>query len=219
VGNISGRSVSLQFPRPSGGGSFPNITFANSDKHERYLDYFDAQGIKVWLQVEPAFADLPTVIDLVMNRYKHHPSVLGFGVDVEWFRPRGADLNAPVTDALAQQWETRVKAHGQKYTLFLKHFDQSSMPTNYRGQIVFVDDSQFFPNVDAFIAEMKGWADRYHPNTVLYQIGYPGDEHWWRNEPAPIPRTLGTKLATVTRQDFGVAWVDFTLRRVAPTTC
>jgi hypothetical protein len=93
------------------------------------------------------------------------------------------------------------------------------MPTNYRGQVVFVDDSQFFPNVDAFVAEMKGWADRYHPNTVLYQIGYPGDEGWWRNEPAPIPRTLGTKLATVTRQDFGVAWVDFTLRRVTPTTC
>jgi hypothetical protein len=219
VGNISGRGVGLQFPRPAGGGNYPNISFAGSDKHEKYLDYFDAQGIKVWLQVEPAFANMHTVIDLVMNRYKHHPSVVGFGVDVEWYNPRGPDLNDPVTDALAQSWETRVKSHGANYTLFLKHFDQSSMPPTYRGQIVFVDDSQYFDNITGFIAEMKAWADRYYPNTVLYQIGYASDKHWWDKEAKPIPKTMGTKLASVTRQDFGVAWVDFTLRSVTPTTC
>lgn len=220
VGNLSGSGVSLQFPHPGDGRNYGSrIQFAGADKHERFLDYFDAQGVKVWLQVEPGFADLPTLVDLVLNRYKHHPSVLGFGVDVEWFNPRGADLNDPVTDALAQRWEARVKAQNSRFTLFLKHFDQSSMPPNYRGGIVFVDDSQFFDTTAGFIAEMKAWADRYYPNPVLYQIGYAPDKKWWSKEAAPIPKTMGAKLAAVTRQPFGTAWVDFTLRDVLPTTC
>ena len=173
----------------------------------------------MWLQVESGFADMPTVIDLVLRRYGHHPSVIGFGVDVEWFNPRGADLNDPVTDGLARAWETRVKSHDPAYTLFLKHFDQSSMPPTYRGQIVFVDDSQQFTAAEPFIAEMKAWADRYHPNPVLYQIGYASDRPWWSREPAPAPVSLANRLRAVTRQPFGIAWVDFTLREVAPTTC
>jgi len=220
VGTISNNGVNLEFPRPNDGVNYGSrIRFAGSDKHERFLDEFDARGIKVWLQVESGFANMPTLIDLVMKRYRHHPSVLGFGVDVEWFNPRGADLNDPVTDALAEQWETRLKSYGQQYTLFLKHFDQSSMPPNYRGQLVFVDDSQELGSVGNFLAEMKAWADRYYPNTVLYQIGYATDRPWWSREARPVPKTLATKLAGVTRQNFGIAWVDFTLREVAPTTC
>jgi len=220
VGNLSGNGVGLQFPHPGDGRNYGSrIKFSGSDKHERFLDYFDDHGIKVWLQVESGFADMPTLVDLVLKRYKHHPSVLGFGVDVEWFNPRGPDLNDPVTDSLAQTWENRVKSHGANYTLFLKHFDQSSMPPNYRGQIVFVDDSQYFDTTEGFLAEMKAWADRYYPNTVLYQIGYAPDKKWWSKEAKPIPKTMGTKLASVTRQDFGVAWVDFTLKDVLPTTC
>jgi hypothetical protein len=219
VGHLSGNGVQLEFPKPAGGGNYPNVKFSSSDKHESYLKYFDAQGIKVWLQVESGFADMSTLIDLVLKRYGHHPSVVGFGVDVEWFNPRGADLNDPVTDAIAQQWDTRVRAYNPAYTLFIKHFDQSSMPPDYRGKIVFVDDSQEFPNSAAFIAEMKAWADRYYPNPVMYQIGYGADRAWWSREAKPVPKSLGEKLRSVTRQPFGVAWVDFTLRDVAPTTC
>jgi hypothetical protein len=219
VGHLSGDGVQLEFPKPKGNKKYPHVSFAGSDKHESYLDYFDTHGIKVWLQVESGFADMATLVDLVLNRYGHHPSVIGFGVDVEWFNPRGADLNDPVTDAIAQSWETRVRSHNPRYTLFLKHFDQSSMPPTYRGQIVFVDDSQGFPSEDAFIAEMKAWADRYYPNPVLYQLGYGTDKAWWNKDAKPVPKALGAKLRSVTRQSWGIAWVDFTLRDVLPTSC
>ncbi|MFD9736418.1 fibronectin type III domain-containing protein [Umezawaea sp. NPDC059074] len=220
VGNIENDGVSLQFPRPNDGKDYGSrIAFASTDKHEAYLKYFDTHGVKVWLQVEPGFADMATVIDLVLKRYAHHPSVVGFGVDVEWYNPPGPDLNDPVTDALAEKWEKKVKSVKSSYTLFLKHFDQSSMPPTYRGGIVFVDDSQFFDSTTGFLAEMKAWADRYYPNPVMYQIGYQPDKKWWNLEAKPVPKTLGTKLASVTRQDFGVVWVDFTLRDVFPTTC
>jgi hypothetical protein len=219
VGHLSGNGVQLEFPKPKGAKKIPHVTFSGTDKHESYLDYFDTHGVKVWLQVESGFADMGTLIDLVLKRYGHHPSVLGFGVDVEWFNPRGADLNDPVTDALAQAWESRVKSHSPRYTLFLKHFDQSSMPPSYRGQIVFVDDSQGFPDAAAFLAEMKAWADRYHPNPVLYQLGYGTDKGWWNREAKPVPKSLATKLQSVTRQPWGIVWVDFTLRDVLPTSC
>ena len=178
----------LEFPRPNDGKNYGSrIRFSGSDKHERFLDYFDSRGIKVWLQVESGFADIPTLVDLVLKRYRHHPSVAGFGVDVEWFNPRGADLNDPVTDDLAERWDTKVRSYGPAYSLFLKHFDQSSMPPNYRGQIVFVDDSQYLGTVDNFVAEMKAWADRYHPNPVMYQIGYEGDREWWSKEAEADP--------------------------------
>ncbi len=220
VGNVSGDNISLQFPKPNDGRDYgPRIKFAGSDKHESFLQYFDTHNIKVWLQVESGFADMPTLVDLVMNRYSKHPSVVGFGVDVEWFNPRGADLNDPVTDALARQWEQKVKSHGSQYSLFLKHFSPASMPPGYRGQIVFVDDTQVFANVTDYAAEMKGWADWFYPNPVMYQIGYATDKAWWNKEAKPVPQTLGRKLGAVTRQAYGVIWVDFTLRDVAPTTC
>jgi hypothetical protein len=220
VGHLSGNGVQLEFPKPNDGKNYgPNIKFSASDRHESYLKYFDTHGIKVWLQVESGFADMPTLIDLVLKRYGSHASVVGFGVDVEWFNPRGADLNDPVTDQIAPAWESRVKSHSPNYSLFLKHFDQSSMPPNYRGGIVFVDDSQEFATGAAYVAEMKAWADRYYPNPVMYQLGYATDKAWWSQEAKPIPRSLAGRLQTVTRQAWGIAWVDFTLRDVLPTTC
>lgn len=74
----------LNFPSP--GGTYSNISFHNIDRNEAYLDLFDQTGVKVWLQVEPVDADMSTLIDLILQRYASHPSVIGFGVDVEWHK-------------------------------------------------------------------------------------------------------------------------------------
>ncbi len=78
------RYARLDFPGDPA--KYPNIEFEAVDRHERYLFYFDKAGIKVFLQVEPANADMETLIDLVLSRYRHHPCVIGFGIDVEWNR-------------------------------------------------------------------------------------------------------------------------------------
>ncbi len=157
-------------------------------------------------------------MDLVLKQYKHHASVIGFGIDVEWFKnARTSDSNAIVTDALAKAWEAKVKAHNQKYRLFVKHFRKEDLPPAYRGDVVFVDDSQQFKSLDSFLSEFKEFADFFYPNTVMFQIGYRADRVWWNEIAAPIPKTLGEKLAARTRQDCGIVWVDFTLRDVLPT--
>jgi glucose/arabinose dehydrogenase len=209
----------LEFPHPNDGRNYgPLIVFRSTDKHEPYLDFFDSQGIKVWLQLEPGFANMNDLIDLVLNRYGHHPSVIGLGVDAEWYRnATDGGSNAPVTDSLAQAWEARVKSHNPSYTLFLKHFNNGDLPPNYRGNIVFVNDSQEHGSLTNFLAEMRTFSEHFFPNPVLFQFGYETDRGWWSNLATPIPKTIGDRLRAQTRQQCGMVWVDFTLREVLPS--
>ena len=202
---------------PSGGNAYTNIEFESSDIHERYLDLFDKAGIKVFLQVEPASADMPTLIDLVLERYKHHSCVIGFGVDVEWHREsENPKWGVPVDDDMAEAWEKRVKSHNPRYRLFLKHWDRNWMPPSFRSDIVFVSDSQIFESFDPMLEEFTSyWADHFYPNTVFYQIGYNSDKPWWQNMKNP-PENMGKQIAENIRQECGIFWVDFTLRDVLP---
>jgi len=203
----------LQFP--SDGGSYEHIIFDDTDFHEPYLDYFDTHGIKVWLQVEPGLANIPTLIDLVLDRYGSHSCVVGFGVDVEWHKNSEQQGGVPVTDAQAEAWEARVKSHNSDYTLFLKHFWWTLMPPDYRGDIIFADDSQGFGNLSRMVSEFDNWADKFYPNIVFFQYGYKADKKWWDKLDNP-PKDIGDAIAAVVEQDMGMFWVDFSLRDVFP---
>lgn len=204
---------------PSDGSNYTNIQFNDEDKHERYLSYFDKAGIKVFLQVEPANADMNTLIDLVLDRYKHHECVIGFGVDVEWYREsENPEWGVKVEDDIARAWEEKVKSHNNNYRLFLKHWDRDWMPKKYRGDIIFIDDSQILENLKALIDEfVEYWADFFKPNTVCFQIGYKADKSWWQELNNP-PKDIGDAIKERIEQNFGVFWVDFTLRDVLPTS-
>ena len=221
VGRLHGAStgISLEFPRPNDGVDYgPLFNFADADKHEPFLSYFDANGIKVFLQIEPGFADVGKSIDLVLKQYKQHQCVLGWGIDVEWFQnAKTGSTNAIATDDLVKAWDARVKSHNPKYRIFVKHFRTADLPRTYRGDVVFVNDSQQFSDLDSFLKEYREFADFFYPNTVVYQVGYRADKKWWGALDTPIPKTLGEKLAAQTRQECGIVWVDFSLRDVLPT--
>lgn len=206
-------SCRLEFPAPEGK-TYKNIVFQNVDKHEEYLNYFDQNGIKVFLQVEPADGDIVELIDIVLNRYKHHSCVVGYGVDVEWFQENSnREWGAKVTDEFAEVWEKAVKKHNHNYKLFLKHWDRNWMPPKYRGELVFVSDSQQFPSLDSAVTEFtEYWAEHFKPNPVYFQYGYGSDRKWWGkfdNPPVDFANILNDKID----QEIGFFWVDFTLRQ------
>lgn len=205
----------LEFP--GNGKEYENIIFSESDKHESYLENFDKSGMNVFLQVEPANAGVPALIDLVLNRYEHHECVVGFGIDVEWHREvDNPDWGVKVTDKQAEAWERQVKSHNKEYRLFLKHWDRKWMPLRYRGDIVFVSDSQIFQNFGEMMDEFVDyWGAYFAPNTVFFQIGYPSDRPWWQKMENP-PREMGKAIAERVSQSCGIFWVDFTLREVVP---
>lgn len=202
---------------PSAGGSFPYVVFTGEDRNEAYLEAFDKVGIQVWLQVEPAQADVGQLIRLVMGRYAHHPCVVGFGVDVEWYRwdavqyPEGA----PVSDTAAADWVRQVKAWGDRYRLFLKHWQPHKMPPTARDGILFLDDSQQFASLDQMTAEFAEWGNKFAPAPVGFQYGYPADRAWWQALPDP-PRQMGECIREKVPNTAGLFWVDFTARQIWP---
>jgi hypothetical protein len=203
-----------QFNFPADGITLPYVNFISTDQNEAYLTHFDTLGIKVWLQVEPGHASIDTLISIVLNRYKHHPSVMGFGVDVEWFRN-----NAKVTDSMAQRWEQKLLSIDSTYSLFLKHYSQSWMPSKYRGKILFVDDSQDFTSsanpLSYMTNEFKSWGASFAPNTCAFQFGYAADSVWWTKYADPF-KTIGDALKSAIPTIKGLFWVDFTLTKLFP---
>ncbi|MBP1768837.1 MAG: hypothetical protein H6P98_2952, partial [Candidatus Aminicenantes bacterium] len=211
------RPKDVQLDFPGGEKPVPRVKFGDADLHEAFLTVFDEAGVKIFLQVEPAHADVETLIDLVLGRYRHHACVAGFGIDVEWLRE--ADFpgrGSPVSDEEARTWEARVKSWNPGYRLFLKHWNPKWMPATYRGDIIFVDDSQIFESREEMIREFtEGWAPAFYPNPVVFQIGYGSDKPWWSKLETP-PRDLGEAIRAGVKQDMGIIWVDFTLRDVLP---
>ncbi|MFA6540921.1 MAG: T9SS type A sorting domain-containing protein [Bacteroidota bacterium] len=197
-------------------GTIPFVTSVGTDYNESYLSMFDTSGVKIWLQVEPGEADMDTLIGLVLSRYKQHPCVVGFGIDVEWYRN-----NAKVTDSSAARWEQHVKSYGSQFSLFLKHYGQSWMPPNYRGSIMFVDDSQGFTGLYsgniAMVSEFKSWGAKFSPNAAGFQFGYAVDSSWWKQYPDPA-KTIGDALRANIPTAAALFWVDFTVIKVFPPT-
>jgi hypothetical protein len=202
---------------PSPGGRYENIEFITKDHSELYLTRFDKERFKVWLQVEPGAASVDTLIHLVLNRYRHHPCIAGFGIDVEWYLANQYTNGKKVTNQEALRWEQKVKAVNPKYTFFLKHFATAWMPPSYRGQILFVDDSQIFSGMNSLVAEFKQWGAKFNPNKVAFQIGYEADQSWWSPISDPA-KTIGDALFARIPNCYGVFWVDFTINKVFPIT-
>lgn len=206
--------VKLSFPAPEG--AYPEIVFADVDANEAYLEQFDQQGFQVWLQVEPANADVETLIDLVLNRYGRHPCVIGFGIDVEWHRwSKENNEGVEVSDIQAQAWCERVRAHNPRYRLFLKHWLASKMPPTYRLGLTFFDDSQEFTSFAEQLEEFTQWGKDFAPSPVGFQIGYPADRIWWRQLADP-PSDIGRSILARVPNTSDLYWVDFTMEEIWP---
>lgn len=193
----------------------PNILLTTPYVNEITLDKFDETGVKVWLQVEPGDADMATLIDLVLSQYGAHPCVIGFGVDVEWYRTSTNPEGRAVTDEEAQQWSEKVRAFNPNYQLFLKHWLPEKMPPTYRDGLFFVDDSQQFESFEEMASEFQEWAAVFAPAPVGFQFGYPADRPWWEQLEDP-PSQIGQRLAADNPNLAGLYWVDFTAYEIWP---
>jgi hypothetical protein len=212
LGQIVGNACQLTF---NSSVAYPNIIFSDTDENEKYFDAFDAAGLKVWLQVEPGDANVSTLISLVLQRYQHHPCVIGFGVDVEWLQSEQYQNGRAVTNEEAQSWLEEVQSYNSSYQLFLKHWLIEKMPTIHPAGLVFIDDSQDFPNMGALVAEFNKWATNFRYSIVSFQIGYDSDSAWWSKLADPY-KIIADTLFSENPNCKGVYWVDFTLQTLYP---
>lgn len=195
----------------------PLIRFTGNplDTTESALAEFDARGTEVWLQVEPGFASVEELIHLLLDRYGHHPSVIGVGVDVEWHRnATDPALGDPVSDAQAAAWRDAVRLHGD-YRLFLKHWLVGHMPPTERRHIDFIDDGQGYVDLDDLVQGAAVWGQSFATARVGFQVGYESDRPWWGALGDP-PAEIGAALLAAVPNLKGLYWVDFTALDVFP---
>ena len=221
---ISGR-CSLRFPLSK---SIENAKGTDSDDedndfYEAYLTAMDNAGYSVWLQVEPGDADLVELAKEVMNHYKHHSCVKGFGIDVEWYKYRsyngGEDeTSSRLSDSVAKSVLTAVRSIKSDYTVFVKHWDTEWLPSRIDG-LIYVNDSQQFSSMKQVINEFSDWAETYAPNPVMFQIGYDDDSWIWSKYKNPA-KEFGQAIVDGCKSgnDVGIIWVDFTLSQVINKT-
>lgn len=212
VGKLDGEGTRLSFPVES---DDPLISGSPIDANEEALDRFDDLGYRVWLQVEPGHAPIEPLIDLVLDRYAHHPSVVGFGVDVEWYQSTEKPEGKAVTDLEARSWLRAIRKHDPDYRLFLKHWLIEKMPPFERGGILFVDDSQILPSLDAMVDEFAEWGRAFTPAPVAFQYGYESDRPWWQALADP-PGDVGRAILAAVPNTEGLYWVDFTAIELFP---
>jgi hypothetical protein len=212
VGRLKDDGTLLNFPVDS---DHPLIYGTEDDENEAVLDLFDRHGFRVWLQVEPGHAPVGELIDIVLARYKHHPSVVGFGVDVEWFESTEQPEGRQVTDREAKAWLKKIRKHDRDYRLFLKHWLIGKMPPNQREGLLFIDDSQILPSLEAMVDEFAEWGKAFAPAPVGFQYGYPSDRPWWSQLEDP-PGDVGQAILDRVPNTEGLYWVDFTVIDLFP---
>ena len=201
--------------------SLTGIRFADEDENEAYLTAFDKAGYDVWLQVESGKCDLEALAQIVMNHYKNHPCVKGFGIDVEWYNPSASKDNnrgygTKLSASLAEKVDKKVKAANPNYSVFVKHWDSKWLPKTFPKDMIFVNDSQQFDSLEDLKGDFQYWASLYAPNPVFFQIGYDEDEDLWGTLSNPA-KDLGNLILDgldTENQDIGIIWVDFTLKSV-----
>jgi hypothetical protein len=207
VSRLHGDGTALNFPAEP---SSPLITAAQEDHNQAALDLFDRHGFRVWLQVEPGHAPVEELIHLVLERYGTHPSVVGFGIDVEWYQSTARPEGKPVSDGEAAAWLAAIRSHNPGYRLFLKHWEAAKLPPTLRDGLLFIDDSQILPTLDAMVAEFAAWGRSFAPAPVAFQFGYPSDRPWWRQLDDP-PGDIGRAILAAVPNAAGLYWVDFTV--------
>ena len=207
--------------------SLEGIRFAEEDEYEEYFTAFDKAGYDVWLQVESGKCDLETLAKIVMNHYKKHPCVKGFGIDVEWYNPgnyknndggkgtRFKGYGTQLTGEVAKKVDATVKAIKPSYNVFVKHWDPKWLPDTFPADMIFVSDSQMHESLEAMQQHFQYWAELYYPNNVFFQIGYDEDEDLWGSYKNPA-KELGAYLLNGIKDPnkCGIIWVDFTLKSV-----
>lgn len=212
VGELEGDGTHLNFGCKT---DDPNIHCEDADANEQTLTLFDEKGFEVWLQVEPGNADIEKLIDIVLDQYKHHPSVVGFGIDVEWYKSTDGPEGKPVTDEEAKRWVAAIRKHNPNYRLFLKHWERDWMPPTERDGIFFIDDSQQFSSLNGMVDEFIYWGKEFAPAPVGFQYGYSDDKVWWGKLQDP-PKDIGQVLLDNIPNTQGLFWVDFTVLDVFP---
>ena len=219
VGYIETNTTMLPYELKDVASSIPSVHIDESGVQanpETMLNSFDAAGLSIILAVEPGRADVVKLAQAILNKYKNHPSVKGFGVDNEWYMSENNVMSAATAIAL----KNAVTAINPAYKTIIKHFDSSKLPIV--SGVVYLTDTCSFSSRAAAVDSYVAWANTFAGSEIGYQFGYdkmecgtPDDSLWWKpmgtgGQPALL-LIQDIKARVPTADIYSTFWADFTI--------
>ena len=213
-------STFIPFPAPEGYEGTKNVTFGDyNGVEEKMLTAFDNAGMKIILQVEPGDANVSRLATMILNKFKSHPSVVGFGVDTEWLNAWSYKDGRPATDSEIQSWLNAVHAVNPNYKLLIKHWLPSHLGSGHVTGVTYITDSLNLGSYQGAVDEYVNWANSFSGSEVGYQIGYEEDMNWWLPMSDPAKSLVTDIKARVPSANiYSVYWVDFAITKEFPSS-
>ncbi len=238
IGHIetNGRTY-MPFQAPAGYSGIAYVDFQKNevigdgnDYTDEDLTAFDNADMKILLQIEPGSADVSRLATMILDKYKSHPSVAGFAVDLEWYKDNVCSGGCVLTTPVLNSWVSAVKSVNPNYVLSVKHFDSSKISGTVPG-VIYNTDACCFATFDQAIKDYVAWYNRFPNNPLIYQIGYNlaedsgmscvncGDAKWWNvlKDP-PVDIINAIKSQAPNANIYAVYWVDFSVHKLFPVT-
>jgi hypothetical protein len=203
----------MPFPAPEGYEGMKNVIFGKSDGvEEEMLTAFDNAGMKIVLQVEPGDANVSELATMILNKFKNHSSVVGFGVDTEWLNTRSYKDGRPVSDTEIGSWLKAVHDVNPDYKLLVKHWLPNHLGSGHVEGVTYVTDSLNLGSYQEAVNEYVSWADAFKDSEIGYQIGYEEDMNWWLSMKDPAKSIIiDIKTKVPSANIYSVYWVDFAI--------
>src|SRR5664279_2589895 len=132
-------------------GTMGSVTYSAAGQQadpEVMLSAFDAAGLKIILAIEPGNADINVLATKILNKYKNHPSVIGFGMDNEWYK--GEKGTVAMTAAEATTFRDTIEAVNPNYVTMIKHFNSAMLPPNI-ARVIYLTDTCNFSSLSAAV--------------------------------------------------------------------
>ncbi len=219
VGYIHNMGTNMPTQLQSTLGPMPYVGYDTQADPEVMLTAFDNAGLSIILGIEPGNADIYILADKILNKYKNHPCVKGFGLDNEWYKTESG--NVTMTSAEAIKFRDTIKAVNSNYKVLLKHYNASRLPKDISG-ITYLTDTCGFTTFDEAISDYISWANSFSGSEIAYQFGYDEmecgeDPNWWLNlAPRPGYGEAAVKIfdsisASINNPIYSIYWVDFTI--------
>ncbi len=209
----------MPFPAPAGYSGMPNVDFGPTGVEDDMLAAFDNAGMKIILQVEPGDANVSRLATMILNKFKNHPSVVGFGVDTEWLNSRSYKDGRPATDSEIQSWLNAVHAVNPNYKLLIKHWLPSHLGSGHVTGVTYITDCLNLGSYQGAVDDYVNWANSFSGSEVGYQIGYEEDMNWWLPMSDPAKSLVTDIKARVPSANiYSVYWVDFAITKEFPSS-
>jgi hypothetical protein len=208
----------MPFPAPAGYKGMPNVDFGQTGIEEKMLTAFDNAGMKIVLQVEPGDANVSELATMILNKFKNHSSVVGFGVDTEWLNAWSYKDGRPATDVEIKTWLNAVHAVNPDYKLLVKHWLPSHLGSGHIAGVTYVTDSLNLGSYQGAVDEFVNWANAFSGSEIGYQIGYEEDMNWWLPMPDPAKSIItDIKTKVPSANIYSIYWVDFAITKEFPS--